>query len=90
MYFKKAEDISTEEKSGQEEMSAYCCMYCLKDVSKYNLDFTRDIVCGECTQRLVGTKNIPQKRSHKPATARKVRSAGKIKGKSSNGGDKNG
>jgi len=56
-------------------------MYCLKDLRKYNLDFTRDIVCGTCTQRLVGAKNIPKKHHQSLATARKGRGAGSGKGK---------
>lgn len=28
-------------------------MYCLKDLSKWNLDFSADIVCDDCTRRLV-------------------------------------
>ena len=41
------------------------CMYCTKDIGMYNLDFKRDIVCGTCVQRLLGTKNIPQKHTQK-------------------------
>ena len=60
MHFKEAEDSPHEEK----EVSHYC-MYCTKDISMYNLDFKRDIVCGTCVQRLVGTKNIPKKHAQK-------------------------
>lgn len=70
---------------------SYCCMYCLKDISRYNLDFKRDIVCPECVQKLVGYhEKTPRRRSEEPATARKVRGADSFKGKSSNRGDKNG
>ena len=62
-------------------MSAYCCMYCLKDISMYNLDFKRDIVCGTCVQRLLGTKNLPTRRSQRPRTARTVGGVGSGKGK---------
>jgi len=57
------------------------CMYCREDLSMYNLDFTREIVCGRCVQRLLGTKNLPQKRHVSPATARTVGSRRGRKGK---------
>ena len=60
-------------------------MYCLEDLSRYNLDFTRDIVCGRCVQRLIGcpepTRKHTARGSEKPTTARKVRSVGQTKGK---------
>jgi len=60
-------------------MSQYC-MYCAKDMSKWNLDFSRDIVCDDCTQKLVGGKELPEFRPQKPRTARKVRHVGKVRG----------
>jgi len=56
------------------------CMYCLENLSKYNLDFSRDIVCGRCVQRLVGAGNIPQKRPESACSGRKVRQLPRIKG----------
>jgi len=57
------------------------CMYCTKKIKEKNLNHSRGIICPACTQRLVGTGNIPLRRSQKPATARKVRGAGSGKGK---------
>ena len=66
-------------------MSAHCCMYCLRDISRYNLDFKRDIVCGMCVQRLISAPEYPRKRiargSVSPATARKVCGVRQTKGK---------
>ena len=66
-------------------MSAHCCMYCLGTLKKYNLDFTRDIVCGTCVQKLLGTKNIPrkyaQKRSQRPRKSQTIGSVGNAVGK---------
>lgn len=52
-------------------MNAYCCMYCLKDISRYNLDFKRDIVCGTCVQKLVGGKELPCFHPHKSRKIKK-------------------
>ena len=62
-------------------MSAHCCMYCLEDISRYNLDFKRDIVCHECIQRLVPYRKYTRRGSKRVATARKVRDVGSGKGK---------
>jgi len=33
---------------------ATCCIYCLKDLSKWQqLDFSADIICDDCVQKLV-------------------------------------
>ena len=56
-------------------------MYCTKKIKEKNLNHNRGIVCPDCVQRLVGTKNLPQKRHVSPATARKVRTVGSGKGK---------
>lgn len=35
------------------------CIYCGKDLSKWNLNFTRDIICDTCTQRkCLGIENL--------------------------------
>jgi DNA-directed RNA polymerase subunit RPC12/RpoP len=57
------------------------CMYCTKKIKEKNLNHNRGIICPACVQRLVGTKNIPLRRSVSPATARKVRGARPSKGK---------
>jgi len=38
-------------------------------MSKWNLDFKREIVCDECTQKVVGSPEIPLRRSEKPRKA---------------------
>ena len=53
------------------------CMYCEKDLSKYNLDFKRDIVCDRCTQGLVGGKNLPQKRPERRSKRQSIQMEGK-------------
>ena len=41
-------------------------MYCLKDLRKIKqLDFTREIVCGDCVQKLVGSSALPKKHTQK-------------------------
>ena len=56
-----------------EEMSAHRCMYCLKDISEYNLDFTRDIVCGRCVQRLIGSPQMSYRTLLRRSQPQKVR-----------------
>ena len=48
-------------------MSHKLCMYCLKDLSAIRqLDFTREIVCGDCVQGLVGSSALPVRLPKKP------------------------
>ena len=57
------------------------CMYCTKKIKEKNLNHNRGIVCPDCVQRLLGTKNLPARRPVSPATARTVGGAGSGKGK---------
>lgn len=64
-------------------MNAYC-MYCTKEIKEKNLNHSRDIVCPDCVQKLVGYhEKMPRKRPVSPATARKRRTVGVGKGNKS-------
>ena len=58
------------------------CMYCTKKIKEKNLNHSRNIVCPDCVQKLVGYhKKIARKRHVSPATARTVGGVGSGKGK---------
>ncbi len=48
---------------------SYGCMYCLANLEEKTLDFSRDIVCGTCVQKLVGFSTPPKRKPVK----RKIR-----------------
>lgn len=44
---------------------SYSCIYCLANLEEQVLDFSRDIICGTCTQKLIGFSTPPKKKPSK-------------------------